>query len=140
MSAGARPIELVRAPEPADAGASWPVTNWWIMGPLIAVGIAGFAVIQARRTRAARLTDSERAFRALARGQPTRFRVLARELAESHGGVTPAAVMISNGALAEAARSIEAKPGSARRRVLDEMLGARGVEPLGRDEARATDA
>lgn len=124
-------IELVRpeAPIPADPGGLWPVTNWWIMAPLLVIGLVGFAVIQRARLRNARLSDSERAFRALGRGVPTRFRVLARELAEAHGEMTPAAVLLSDGALGRAASSIEAKPGTARRRVLDEMLTKRGLAP-----------
>lgn len=124
-------VELVRAPEPVAPGdvGLWPVTNWWIMAPLLVLGVAGFVVIQRARLRNSRLSDSERAFRALGRGEPTRFRVLARELSEAHGGMTPAAVLLSDGALERAAPCLEAKPGSARRRVLDEMLSKRGLKP-----------
>ncbi len=130
-------VQLVRPAEPtaADPGGLWPVTNWWIMAPLLVIGLVGFAVIQRARLRNARLSDSERAFRALGRGVPTRFRVLARELAKAHGEMTPAAVLLSDGALERAASSIEAKPGTARRRVLDQMLTKRGLSPTDAERA-----
>ncbi|MBZ0170960.1 MAG: hypothetical protein K8E66_01135 [Phycisphaerales bacterium] len=127
MSAAA-PVELVRAPIEV-APAPWPITEWWVLGPFLVIGIAVLLTLHIRWIRAKRLSDSERAFRRLASIQrlPTGFRGITRDLAVAHGRATPAALLLSDHALAEAAERLTPKPGSAQERVLGRWLRRRGL-------------
>lgn len=124
------PVELIREPRPEPApAAAWPETNWWVVAPVLLVGAAVLLTLQLRWIRRRRLSDSERAYRRLASALrlPTRHRVLTRELARAHGRASPVAVLLSDRALREAASKLDAKPGSARERVLKEWMAGRGL-------------
>lgn len=129
MTIPAEPIELMRAPAEA-APAPWPITEWWILAPFVIAGVTVLLIANIRWVRARRLSDSERAFRRLTsiRRVPTRFRRITRELSAADGRATPAALLLSDHALAMAAGNITPKPGSAQERVLDQWLSHRGVQ------------
>ena len=122
------PVELMREPAPT-APAPWPATEWWVVAPVVLVGLAVLLTLQVRWIRARRLSDSERAFRRLASAQRLRpgDRVLVRQLAAAHEGATPVALLMSDHALARAAEMIEAKPESSTDRALRSFLERRGL-------------
>lgn len=129
MNTPLEPIGLVRSAVEAPP-APWPVTEWWILAPVVLLGLAVLLTIQIRWIRARRLSDSERAFRRLASMQrlPTRLRHITRELATAHGKATPAAILLSDHAAREAARRLESKnPPATTRRVLADLLARRGL-------------
>lgn len=129
----ATPGDPVRLAKPATDAAqtlSASTVNWWIMIPVILVGIAAILTIQLRITRARKLPPEERAFRALARRMrlPSRYRVLVRRLAREPDAPPPVAMLVSDNALRIAASRIEVKAKSATNRVLTEYLSARGIK------------
>ena len=128
---GEAPIDQLagQATSPTAQAALDVATNWWIMVPVILVGIAAILTIQLRITRARRLPVEERAFRALAQAArvPKRHRILAQRLARTKGSPSPVALLLSDTALALASARIETKPGSSTDRVLTEYLASRRV-------------
>lgn len=104
-------------------------TDWWIMIPVVLVGLAAIMTIHLRVVRSRRIPAEERAFRALARAarMPGRFRILTRVLSAAPDAPPPIVMLLSESALSRAAQHIEAKPGSSTDRVLCEFLDARGV-------------
>lgn len=123
--------ESVQQPTPQSVpeAALDVATVWWVMIPVVLVAFAAVLTFHLRISRIRKLPIEERAFRGLARAAkvPTKYRVLARRLADTDGAPPPVAVLLSDGALALAATRIEAKPGSSTDRVLREYLRARGV-------------
>ena len=124
------PVQLVRSPTPPPpAPTPWPTTNWFIVAPLVVIGLGILITVHVRWWRSCRYSDSERAFRRLASAMRLHagFRVLARELADAHGRATPAALLLSDAAFREAALKLDPEPGSARARTLHRWAAARGV-------------
>ena len=128
------PVRLIKpAADMAESG-TLSTINWWVMIPVILVGIATILTIQLRISRARKLSTQEQAFRALARRTrlPTRYRVLLRRLTREPDAPPPVALLLSDDALSLAACGIEAKPRTATNRVLAEYLELRGVtDPRG---------
>ncbi|USN98536.1 MAG: hypothetical protein H6810_10220 [Phycisphaeraceae bacterium] len=127
-----QPVQLVRAqadPTPAP----WPITDWWVLGPVLIVGAVVLLTLQIRSIRRRRLSDSERAFRRIASHQrlPAGARLITRELATAHGRATPVALLLSDHALREAAARLDPKPGSSRERAMNKLLRRRGLVAAG---------
>jgi hypothetical protein len=104
-------------------------TNWWLMAPILLVGTAAILVVWIRLDRARRLSDEEKAFRALARAcrMSRDERRLTEHLARAHQKAAPVALLLSDSALTAAASRIELKPRSSGDRLLRRLLDRRGL-------------
>lgn len=127
-------VQLVTGePAPTPPGFTGPGAGWIVFVLFVLVGFAIIARVQIVRTRARRLSDSERAFRRLASmlRLTVGSRLIARELAGAHGSATPAAILLSDHALQRGVERLAPRPGSAQHKALSRFLVARGGRAKG---------
>jgi hypothetical protein len=120
-------------PSATTAVFTGPGAGWVVFALFVLMGFGIIARVQFVRTRARRMSDSERAFRRLAsmRGLPVGSRLIARELAAAHGSATPAAILLSDHALNRGVQRLAPRPGSAQHKALTRFLAARSGASAG---------